>query len=67
MSKQFYKVIITETLQREVYVHAKSSSQAKAVAEKEWLDGVYVLDSGDFVGVDFEVKNEHKDAKVTKS
>lgn len=52
-----YKVLITETLEREVEVEADSMDDALYIAKKQWRRGDRVLDSGDFTGVEFEVSN----------
>ena len=49
-----YKVTVTETLQRVVTVNAGSPDAAEQTASDNWRAGDYILDSGNFVGVEFE-------------
>ena len=43
-----YKVVVTETLQRIVYIDAKSAEEAKDVAEERYHNEEIVLDSSDY-------------------
>jgi hypothetical protein len=49
-----YKVTITETLQKEVTVKASSREEAELTVKGRWNYEEYVLDSDNFVGVDFK-------------
>ena len=48
-----YDVTICETLKRTVSVRAASAEEAQSLVEKQWKDGVHVLDSEDFKDVHF--------------
>ena len=48
-----FDVEITETLQRKVSVEAASQEDAERMVTQAWNNQDYVLDSGDFTGVDF--------------
>lgn len=50
-----FKVQITETLQKTIEVEAKDEDTAYDEAEVLWGDGDVILDSEDFVDVDYEV------------
>ena len=58
--KKKFDVEITETLQRTVSVEADSREEAENMVIEAWNDEVYVLDSKDFVGVDFKTTEEQK-------
>ncbi len=47
-----FDVEITETLQRKVSVEAASQEDAERMVTQAWNNQDYVLDSGDFTGVD---------------
>ena len=49
-----FDVEITETLQRKVSVEAASQEDAERMVTQAWNNQDYVLDSGDFTGVDFK-------------
>jgi hypothetical protein len=51
-----YKVTITEMLQREVTVKARSCEEAEGMVEEDWHNEAYVLDASDFVVVDFRAE-----------
>ena len=51
---KLYEVEITETLQKKVTVEAASQLEAEEMVTDAWNREDYVLDSGDFVGVDFK-------------
>jgi hypothetical protein len=51
-----FKVTITETLQREVTVKAGSREEAELTVKGRWNYEEYVLDSSDFVRVDFKAE-----------
>ena len=48
-----YKVTITETLQMEVEVSARSVSEACEKVEAKWNDSEYILDADHFKGAAF--------------
>lgn len=52
MLKKF-KVIIEETLTREVEIEALDASEAIEKARFEWSEGIHVLDESDFTQSDF--------------
>ena len=59
-----FDVEITETLQRKVSVEAASQEDAKRMVTQAWNNQDYVLDSGDFTGVDFKTVGEHELAET---
>ena len=50
-----YKVVITETLQRTVYIDAKSAEEAKDEVEEQYYKAKIVLDSSDYQDTEIEV------------
>ena len=50
-----YAVEITETLQRIVYVDAKSAEEAKDEVEEQYYNAKIVLDSSDYQDTKIEV------------
>ena len=48
-----YRITITEILQKVVTVDAGSSYDAKRMVSDNWKAGEYILDAGNFVGVEF--------------
>ena len=59
-----FDVEITETLQRKVSVEATSQEDAERMVTQAWNNQDYVLDSGDFTGVDFKTVGEHELAET---
>ena len=59
-----FDVEITETLQRRVSVEAASQEDAERMVTQAWNNQDYVLDSGDFTGVDFKTVGEHELAET---
>ena len=59
-----FDVEITETLQRKVSVEAASQEDAERMVTQAWDNQDYVLDSGDFTGVDFKTVGEHELAET---
>ena len=55
-----FDVEITETLQRKFSVEAASQEDAERMVTQAWNNQDYVLDSGDFTGVDFKTVGEHE-------
>ena len=55
-----FDVEITETLQRTVSVEADSRTEAERLVTEAWNNEDYVLDSTDFVGVDFKTVGEQE-------
>lgn len=53
-----YRVRITETLEREIEVEAKTPKEAYEGVRNDYRCGDIVLDSDDFIGADFAVLNE---------
>ena len=51
-----FKVTIIETLKRTVTVEADNRDDAEQMVSDDWHNSKYVLDSGDYTGVRFEVK-----------
>ena len=50
-----YRVVVTETLQRIVYVDAKSAEDAKRNVEERYHNEEIVLDSSDYQDTEIEV------------
>ena len=50
-----YAVVITETLQRTVYIDAKSAEEAKRNVEERYRNEKIVLDSSDYQDTEIEV------------
>ena len=50
-----YRVVVTETLQRTVYIDAKSAEEAKGVVEEQYYNEEIVLDSSDYQDTKIEV------------
>ena len=50
-----YEVVITETLQRIVYIDAKSAEEAKDVAEERYRNEDIVLNWSDYQDTEIEV------------
>jgi hypothetical protein len=48
-----FDVTITETHQRVVTIEADTPGEAKEIAEDRWNEGYIVLESDDFVEVEF--------------
>ena len=48
-----YCINITETLERQVCITAPTVYDALAIAKRGWVNGLHILDSDDFIGVDF--------------
>lgn len=59
-----YTVHIKETLELSVNCKADNMYQAIEKVEKAYKNEQYVLDSTDFVSVEFEVKNEKGEVYV---
>ena len=55
-----YKIRITETLEKKVYIIANSEEEALQIAENNYraAEEAYVLDAENFTGVDFKVVEE---------
>ena len=56
-----HKVIITETLRKEVVVAAKTPKEALRIARENWDNGDYILDAEDFKGVTLRVPPRLRD------
>ena len=52
-----FEVTITETLQKSVVVEADSKDDAIQMVEDMWKDADIILDSENFVGVEYESDN----------
>ena len=50
-----YAVVVTETLQRTVYIDAKSAEEAEDVVEERYRNEEIVLDSSDYQDTEIEV------------
>lgn len=53
-----YTIAITETLSRLIEVDASDEWEARDLVEQGWKDGEHVLDSSDFIDVDFTIEGE---------
>ena len=51
-----FEVIITETLTKTITVEAENANKAFWEVCSGWNNAVYILDSGDFTDVEFEIK-----------
>lgn len=49
-----YAVKITEKLEKVVYIEAESECKAECIAEENWSNGEYILDSDCFTIATFE-------------
>lgn len=49
-----FAINIRETLEMQVYIEAPTLEEAQNIAEKNWKNGDYILDSEHFKGVEFE-------------
>ncbi|MDR0287328.1 MAG: DpnD/PcfM family protein, partial [Clostridiales bacterium] len=48
-----FEVTITETLRKVITVEADNTNDAEQAVSDKWLSSEYILDSGDFTGVEF--------------
>ena len=53
-----YRVVITETLQRTIYIDAKSAEEAKRNVEERYRNEDIVLDWGDYQDTEIEVAED---------
>ena len=53
-----YRVTITETLKFTVDIDADSAEEAERIAEQNWKEGNYIIDSAHFAGVEFPAEKE---------
>lgn len=53
--KKMYRVLVTETLQKNVIVEAASEREAHQRAHDAWMNGEIVLEADSFQGVEFYV------------
>lgn len=53
-STQNFHVIITETLKMTVEVEAEDQQQAEQIISDDWRNSKYILDSDNFVDVEFK-------------
>ncbi len=56
--KKTYKVMITETLQKAVFVDAATEQEAHRRVSDAWKNSEYILDADSFQGVEFHVVGE---------
>ena len=47
-----------KTLQKTVYVDARSADEAESIVRSGYDDAEYVLDADNFVGVEFDLKDK---------
>ena len=64
--KKTYRVLITETLQKTVYVDAASEQEAHRRVSDAWKNSEYILDADSFQGVEFHVMGEAEDDGLDK-
>ena len=57
-TKKLYRVTITETLKFTVDIDADSAEAAERIAEQNWKEGNYIIDSAHFAGVEFHAEKE---------
>ena len=50
---QWFNVTVTETLEQIVQVEARSPEEAEKLVAKDWQKGEFVLDSENFICVEF--------------
>lgn len=50
-----YRVVVTETLQRTVYIDAKSAEEAKGTVEERYRNEEIVLSADDYQDTEIEV------------
>lgn len=55
-----YRVEVTETLQRIIEIDAESSEEAESKVRRQYRNEDIVLDSADFIDVEFEVLSEQE-------
>ncbi|HPW40987.1 MAG TPA: DpnD/PcfM family protein [Bacillota bacterium] len=55
-----YRVEVTETLQRIIEIDAESNEEAESKARRQYRNEDIVLDSADFIDVEFEVLSEQE-------
>ena len=55
-AKKLYRVTVTETLKFTVDIDADSAEEAKRIAEQNWKEGNYIIDSAHFAGVEFHAE-----------
>lgn len=53
-----YRVTVTETLQKIIEIDAENSAEAKSKVRRQYLKEDIILDSMDFIVVEFEVMPE---------
>ena len=53
-STQWFDVTVTETLEQIVRVEAHSPDKAEQIAANDWRKQEFVLDAGNFTGVEFK-------------
>ncbi len=54
-----YNVMITETLQLVVEVIAENQIEAEEIVKNNWSNSKYILDAGNFTGVQFKVVSDN--------
>jgi hypothetical protein len=64
--KKTYKVMITETLQKTVFVDASSEQEAHRRVSDAWKNSEYILDADSFQGVEFHVMGESDGEEADK-
>ena len=62
-----YAVVVTETLQRIVYVDAKSAEEAKDVVEERYRNEEIVLDWGDYQDTEIEVVEDDNEGPIERN
>lgn len=56
---QEYEVAIREILERRISVEAESREMAEEIIERDYRSEKIILDSGDFQGMELEVREKH--------
>ena len=55
-----FRVVVTETLQRIIEIDAESNEEAESKARRQYRNEDIVLDSADFIDVEFKVLSEQE-------
>lgn len=55
-----YPVQIKETLIKTITVEADNARQARDTVERQWKDGIHVLDSSHFQGANFTIPSRQE-------
>lgn len=56
-----FKVTITETLKRNIYVEAEDCEEAEKIVQDEYYHGEHILDSEDYETTTFNAEEDEDD------